>query len=146
MAENFNHFLTRHHLLDITVHTSHILLAPFKIASRELGHRDRNYHCTGGAQQRQAGQWYIQHYHAHEGRNKRYGGAEKVRKRAADHLPERVHIICEHRHNGTVRVGVKIAQRKAQEMIERVGTELPDYSLFHFDHQEVKEERSKRAH
>ena len=43
-------------------------------------------------------------------------------------------------------MGVKIAQRKAQEMIERVGTELPDYSLFHFDHQEVKQERGKRAH
>ena len=137
MAEDLDHLLAVHHLLDVPVDPAQILLLSSKIDGRfprDPG-GDRQHDTDHG--QGQKGQGNVQNQHAGKGGDNGDQRVDDLGNALADQLSERIHVVGINRHDVSVGMGVKIADRQGFHMPEQLDAEIAHGSLAHIDHNPV---------
>ena len=137
VAEDLDHTLAGHHLLNIAVDIGQSLLLHLEVTARPLAQCrgdpcHEQGHNKGHERQRNA-----QGNHAHEGDG---DGDERVQglwQTLVDHLAQGVDIVGEGRHHLSVRVGVEVADGQLFHVAEHVVAQAKHGALGDINHQPV---------
>ena len=135
MIEDLDYLFTGHRLFDKTVELSELFLLQHEVFAGHLcglsrAEEHQRYHA-----ERQKGQRHAEHEHRDQDRDNRDRAVEHHRQRLADHLPQRIDIVCVDRHDVAVRVGIKIPDRQRFHVFEYLYTKLFHRSLCDIGHQ-----------
>ena len=145
VVEDFDDFLAGHHLLDIAVDFTDIPLLFHEISARLSGNfsadkKCKTYHDQGHDRER-----YAQNDHGYQNRDDRDQTVQELRHTLADHLPQSIDIVRVKRHNVSVAVSVKVADRKTLHMLEHFHTKVAHRSLGYIHHGLLMHERRRDA-
>ena len=143
MAEYLDHLLAFHHLFDISVQNSQILLLAYKVFSTLGTKITHNFNHNGNHDNDEHGQRNAQHQHGDKGTHNGNHGAQHLRNTLTDHLTQRVRIVGITAHDITMRMGIKIFNRQTFHMSKHVVTDPFQGSLGHIHHQSCIKKRSK---
>ena len=141
MTEDLHYLLPVHHLFNKAVHGSEGILLLNKMLLGNPGafcgrkHRKRN-HGEGQQGQRQG-----KNNHGRQSRNHRDDRLEDLGDRLGDQLAHGIDVIGVNRHDISVGMLVKIADRKAFHMIEQIFPKVPHTALGNVNHRQALRER-----
>ena len=134
MAEDFHDLLAVHHFLNVAVHLAQFALlrhkVPAGIANQDAAaHKDQADHHDRNNRQRDA-----QRHHGDKDADHRNDAVEHLGHALADHLAQRIHVVCVDGHDIAVGVGVKKFDGQCLHMGEQVVTQMLHGSLGQVGH------------
>ena len=145
MAEHLDYALSLHHLFDITIDRTNILLLRNEMLRGKSADLSCQYQHDANHEKCQRRKWNVQHEHTDGRADNRNRTVEKLWHRLADHLSQRIGIICIHGHDIAVRMGVKIFDWKLLHLREHRITECFQHSLCDINHDSVIGIRSNNS-
>ena len=145
MTEHLDYALSLHHLLDITIDRTNILLLRNEMLRGKSTDLSCQYQHNSDHEKCQRRKRNVQHKHTNGRTDNRNCTIEKLWHRLADHLSQRIGIICIHRHDIAVRMGVKIFDWKLLHLREHRITECFQHSLCDINHDSVIGIRSNNS-
>ena len=137
MTEDLYNLLAVHHFLNVAVDFTEVALLLNKIFSAQTGsffctdeHQADHYECDEG-------QRHVQNEHTHKDADDCKRAVDDLRNTLADHLAERIDIVCIDRHDVAVCVGIKIPDRQKLHMGKQIIAQIAQCSLSHGNHDAV---------
>ena len=134
MVENLDDLLSGHHLLNVAVGSTQILLLLQEILSGDLSHigedhEQHQYHKDGDERQRN-----VQNEHADQGHDDRKARVDDLRNTLGVELPQRINVVGIDRHDITVGVLIKVLQRQVLHVGEDLFAEALHGTLTDIHH------------
>ena len=112
MTEYLYNLLSIHHLFNKSIHTAKIFLLLYKIFSTAGSQIlcGKHHQCHHG--KRQYCQRYIQHDHTEQHTDDRNAAVKYLYHTLADHLAQRIRVVCVNRHDIAMCMRIKILNRQ----------------------------------
>ena len=137
MAENLNNLLALHHLLNISVYNTKVLLLFHKVLTTKTGkifagnqHNPNHKQCHNGKR-------YIQNNHTYQNADNGNHTGNQLWNTLTDHLTQGVNIICINGHDITVCMRIKIFNRQGLHTLKHLISKIAQSSLTDINHQPV---------
>ena len=143
VAEHLNDLLPVHGLLYISVHFAECGLLENEVARGRSSHfrNDEYHHSHDGKHYKQQPQTVIKHYYYECG--KRHYGYYQLRKRLADKLAERVHVVGIYAHDVAGQMPVKVAYGQFLHIDEHIPSYMVQHALPYPRHEHVIRRRER---
>ena len=145
VAEDLDHLLALHHLLDKAVEAAQVFLLGHKVPARQTGELlggEENHRHHG---QSEEGQGDAEHDHGHQDADHGDGAVEQLGHALADHLAQGVNVVGVDGHDVPVGMGVKIPDGEGLHVLEHLIAQVPQGPLGDIDHHPGLEQAGQHA-
>ena len=146
VAEDLDHLLAFHHLLNVGVDGAQVLLLAGKVEGGTPGNAGGDQQHDGDHGQGEQRQGNVQHQHAHKGGDDGHQGVDDLGNALADELAQGVHIVGVDRHDVAVGVGVEVTDGEGFHVLEQLHAEIAHGALADVDHDAVVAVGTQDAH
>ena len=134
MAKDLDHLLAIHHLFNVAIHNTEVLLLFCKVFARFPSDFARHQQRDTDHRQCKQGEWNVQNHHAAKDAQYCNATGTNLRQALADKLTQGICIIGIDAHDVAMHVGIKITDGQPLHAGKQFHTQISQRSLRDIDH------------
>ena len=134
MGEHLYHSLAVHHLFNVSIHYTKVLLLGLEVCTRLLSQKSCGKECNEDEGNDYQKENPAVHSHGHQDHQKGHGCSEKLHQAIGHQLVQGICIIGKAAHDGASSVPVEIGERQRLKLIKHLDPHVIDSVLGNAHH------------